>query len=351
MMKGLLVYAMAGAHMKMTFGAAFLPDVSHYTRGFRFGILLLCFGIGAGLSRRRKPSKPFWNLMATYLVAALLIAFASATYGADWAQKGGPVLPFAEQASGVLRLVYVPPLIDFLLPYAFAYGLLIAVQAIRGGRDWDLRKAVFVASVVISLLGWALSEAGIRPPILAGLWADGFRSFQTVWIFGLGMMLSGMIERYPARPFAWPVSILVLLAAVLLPNVAAQLVEPLSTAELQVKQTGHPAYVLACVFLTGLIALALNDLVLRFPRGRVLRTLETMGQRTFRCMSVQVIALPIAAVAAQLWVPLEFRAVATWAFMGGLAVVVLWPSRKLPRSLPVNERSAPEPARELTPTA
>ena len=294
-----------------------------------FPVLLFAFGVGTGISKRKKPAWPLVVLGLCLLAASVLNeAFLDSRVTHHFLMEEHPM------GHGVLhRLISVATLTqsahyaDFLQPYLLFLAIALVAdrlnRPVRAWNPWLLMGSAFAMHVA----GLALASSSYVGP-LSVLWRDGYRSFQWAPLFAVGILVGAYRKELlfvKERPRLLAAG---LFAACL---VGAKLVED-GTAHLRPFVGSHgdlwkEGDIVANFggLIAGLLLFAAYSNLSIFVKGRGMQAVERVGKRAIVSLCTQMIVLPLAGLLAVHFSKMPIRsAIGLGAWLGFAVLIMNW---------------------------
>jgi hypothetical protein len=300
--KGFLSLKIALAHVSFFVVAAALSGPTGIARMISFPVLLFAFGVGNGISKRKKPVYPLVILGLALLAGSVLNeAFLDAKvahgfFTTDHPIPGGPL----HRLSLVIQLISGAHYTDFLQPYLLFLGLgLIFDRLKKPMRDWS-PWILGGSAIALSLTGHYLATLPYQGP-LNQLWHGGYRAFQYAPLFAAGLL----VGRYKIDWLAikgsnktWQIIGLILkILAIKFVADGVDWARPAMGYSRDLWKDGDIASIIGGALIGLLLFSAYSDAVALF-KGRVTDALERVGKRTIISLCVQMIILPLAGLVA-----------------------------------------------------
>lgn len=314
-----------------------LALVTGFGRLVSFPVLLFAFGVGNGISRRRKPAWPLLVLIGGLIFGSILaetflkMKVANGFHTGERPMEGSLLM----QLGWLLSLKRGAHFTDFLQPYIFFLGTgLIADRLGRPMRDW---KPWILASIALAMAvgGNLLVHTHYHGP-LSQLWEGGYRTFQYAPLFVAGLLIGAHRKQWLRAADKTPVGTALCVAGKILVvkfvSDAVELIRPHLGSHGSLWKEGDPASVIGGMIIGLLLFSAYSDAV-RVFQSRILEALEKVGRRTIVSLCVQLVVIPLAGMLA-----VQFHDTATRAVIGlsgwlVFAVIVLnwdWIVARLP---------------------
>lgn len=188
--KGLLLVKLTLNHATQFFDLPALQRIVSLTGGLTFLALMFCFGLGTGLSTRRKPWWPVGVLFAAYFLGGVLML------GAVEAR------PLGEALATVLSFSEDVPFVDFLPAYIAVFLWVALLQRVPGMTHSRVGVVTLGASALLYVASHWLYRDYAGP--LAPLWNGPFAAARSAILFGLGYVSAGLYRRYGPSLSPWP---------------------------------------------------------------------------------------------------------------------------------------------------
>jgi hypothetical protein len=301
--KGFLSLKIALAHVSFFVIAPMLAPYLGIARDLSFPVLLFAFGVGNGISKRRKPVYPLVILALALLAGSVLNEMfldhkiAAGFLTGEHPMPGGA---FARLAV-VIELIRGAHYTDFLHPYLLYLSLGLMFDRLkmpmRSWAPWIL----ITTSAALSALGFYLIRQPYHGPF-AQLWSGGYHAFQYAPLFVTGLLVGAYRKQWLATiDTTRGKHILLLVAKLVAVKFFADGVDwihPHMGVSADLWKAGDPVSVLAGASCGLLLFSAYSDAVDIFKSGRVLTALQTVGRRTIISLCLQMIILPIAGILA-----------------------------------------------------
>jgi hypothetical protein len=302
LMKGFLSLKVALSHLGFFLAVPALSNAIAQGRTITFPALLFAFGVGTGLSKRRKPAWPLVVLALTLVVGSVLreayldhrIALGIPSH--QHAMAGGHLV----RSWHILTFAEVAHYADFLQVYVFFLGIaLLADRLRRPLLTWN-PWLLISGALGLHFLGQYLLHAGITGPGSV-LWSQGYRSFQFAPLFALGILVGSRWSRFFLTPERPKLQVfLSLVAKIVLLKVLDDGVEilrfRLGDTGLMWRHGGLEQNIGGAVLALIMLSASADLKALAWPPA--MRVFERVGKRTLLSLSIQMVALPLVGLAA-----------------------------------------------------
>lgn len=295
--KGFLSLKTAFSHAGSFVAIPLLPHLIGFGRDLTFPVLLFAFGIGTGISKRRKPLWPLVVLTLAYLFGsvvneALIDRLVAMGYSGDHPLVGGVF----ERLVSVATLTRLAHFADFLQPYLFFLSLAILADRLRRPiRDWN-PWLLLVISVAIHVGGLLLATTSYHGP-MSMLWSGGYRSLQYAPLFAMGVVFGAHRIQWlrPTEMPWWRALLFCVLKVAAMKAIVESVIaiRPMLGLHESLWKDGDMFAVLAGAIGGYLMLSAYGDLKVALS-GKVLPFFERVGRRTLISLSVQTVVLPLA---------------------------------------------------------
>ncbi len=327
--KGFLSLKIAIAHVGFFVAVPWLSHLTGIGRMLSFPVLLFAFGVGTGISKRRKPAWPLVVLGLCLLAASVLNeAFLDSRLAHHFLMEEHPI------GHGILhRLLLVSTLTqsahyaDFLQPYLLFLAIaLVADRLNKPIRAWN--PAVLMGSAfAMHIAGLALASLSYAGP-LSVLWRDGYRSFQWAPLFAVGILVGAYRKELLFVKDRPKLQAACLFAACL---VGAKLLED-GTSFLRPFVGSHgdlwkEGDIVANVggLIAGILLFAAYSNLTILVKGPGMQAVERVGKRAIVSLCIQMIVLPLAGLVAVHFRQMPIRsAIGLGAWLGFAILVMNW---------------------------
>lgn len=295
--KGFLSLKTAFSHAGSFVAIPLLPHLIGFGRDLTFPVLLFAFGIGTGISKRRKSMWPLVILALAYLFGSvvnesLIDRLVSMGYSGDHPLPGGVF----ERLVSVATLTRLAHFADFLQPYLFFLSLAIFADRLRRPiRDWN-PWLLLAVSLLIHVGGLLLATTSYHGP-MSMLWSGGYRSLQYAPLFAMGVVFGAHRTQWlHSNEMPWWRALLLCVLKVAAMKAIVEgviAIRPMLGLHESLWKDGDLFAVLAGAVGGYLMLSAYGDLKVTLS-GKVLPFFERIGRRTLISLSVQTVILPLA---------------------------------------------------------
>jgi hypothetical protein len=320
LLKGFLTCKIAAAHLFALAGFNVLYRPVSIGKPFTFGVLLFAFGLGLGLSTRQRRVKPLVTLLAAYLFGSLVI-FVS--LGQGRMELSGIT---ASELQGLATLRAATQYVEYVLPFAFYYSLVLLFQCL-GIR---LRVLPWFSLLSLGLLiHWSGVYLNRLAPGVPGsaLYAEGFRTLQYAPVFFAGMAASQFRQWFTSAKNLKPLAIWTSIAAVVAVNfLSVNILIGLNLTLYKFRALGSLKACLAIVLISVVELMLAEALAARYTESPLIRYFSRVGRRLPTSLMVQVLTVPLVALAAQTLGGFAGMALAIASIAAFLVLLDKWPA-------------------------